>query len=747
MPTASFSFDAPSVPLARPAAVIGVFRYIPLSQINPNGPLYFLPNVFCEEVQLREGADPGSARFRYILNDSDPTLPWPDGFEDLYPIGASGPYVVKNDDRLLVYAFGADGSRWLAFSGFAQIPEVSLGPENQSVTFQALGDAIRLWDKPLGGAVVQDADKLDTAIDAAGDTDLPVRFNPNGPDGKPQFNASPVACEIDGSQNHDGTGMYPTFVDPRVVDLNTANTRPWTLGMAVRYLLWNGNPTEEFVVNGGGNLIDGTSSIDQLLKSMRPTIGSTYNPRDPASFALDDIIVRDFDASNKPAIESIQALCDAEGFRVTFFTAGLAADGSPTTRINFTRRDGAFGQAPKKLRLQVQGDNLDPGLSNMGSMHLARDIAGMYNQVRIETDPIKYEVSVVLACGFLPDSADNVIPARHNFLRSKWLEDTTQANRDKYRRYIFSETGEGYYSFSTRAMVSGPDPQDLSTLFLGPDGKLGDNADKKIYSVRYRPGLGTLLTLGANNKPLKAQLAVSRHYKGKYPALWDGTGVWQPVPGGWQLLKDELGIWLDIEDPEAWDIGGPGSENPGKTLRGISSQSTSASIIGTGTSNFYLRLTTVIEGDYGLMALATKRSASPTKFPVERRIDCRDHYRKELTHTSSAFYNQDDVLDDNDFVINRDDTSKAQSYAQAVRSANEFGPTAGSVTIPRFVTTYIVGDRIAGIDGRNVSFKTNITIGTQEGRQYPTVAGIRYMFGAKQETVLLLSDKRAEPRG
>ena len=75
------------------------------------------------------------------------------------------------------------------------------------------------------------------------------------------------------------------------------------------------------------------------------------------------------------------------------------------------------------------------------------------------------------------------------------------------------------------------------------------------YVRRLRPGSNTLLTRDSAGRPLQAQLALSRDYAGPAPAVWDGTGTWQPIAGGWELLEDRLGILVTVEDPESWPIG------------------------------------------------------------------------------------------------------------------------------------------------------------------------------------------------
>ena len=96
---------------------------------------------------------------------------------------------------------------------------------------------------------------------------------------------------------------------------------------------------------------------------------------------------------------------------------------------------------------------------------------------------------------------------------------------------------------------------------------------------RYRPGKNTLFSKDLNNKPYKAQLAVSRDYAGADPpCVWDTvSGTWQQIDGGWSLMEDRLGIEVTVDDPEAWNIGKPpagtAAQEPTGVLHGITSMS------------------------------------------------------------------------------------------------------------------------------------------------------------------------------
>ena len=66
-----------------------------------------------------------------------------------------GDYVVLTDNRLVVLTQDPEGNPIVLFDGFAQVPQVDLAAQQQSVTFVAQGVAIRLWDSPITGRLHQ----------------------------------------------------------------------------------------------------------------------------------------------------------------------------------------------------------------------------------------------------------------------------------------------------------------------------------------------------------------------------------------------------------------------------------------------------------------------------------------------------------------------------------------------------------------------------------------------------------------
>ena len=239
---------------------------------------------------------------------------------------------------------------------------------------------------------------------------------------------------------------------------------------------------------------------------------------------------------------------------------------------------------------------------------------------------------------------------------------------------------------------------------------------------------------------------MSRNYAGAdAPCVWDTvSGTWQQIDGGWSLMEDRLGIEVTVDDPESWNIGKPpagtAAQEPTGVLHGISSMANPSTTI-QSEKMFWLRLTTVIEADYGIEATAARRDASPMSSTILRRVDARDHFHYDVVDGSSAF-NQSPGTDQ----VVQDDSDAALAQACQLRSAHEFPPLAAAVTIPMLVDYVQIGDRISQINGRDVSFLVNAGIEQGEAPSYPFVVGLTWDFqGDKQSTTLQLADRRLEP--
>ncbi len=192
----SFDYNPYPPQLALNAATIGVFLY---DSVADNGQVYaLLPNIRCDQIQYREGVEPPAARFSYILDEvAAHNSGWPSQFDQIWPLTVTpSPYVVRNDDELVVLALMPDTTTRVLFHGFARVPQTDLSPVSQKVTFVAVGVAIVCWNTPVGGRIERNGDDPQNGNNVQ--TDLPVRFNPAGT-GKRAIGGYIPNCTPDGT--------------------------------------------------------------------------------------------------------------------------------------------------------------------------------------------------------------------------------------------------------------------------------------------------------------------------------------------------------------------------------------------------------------------------------------------------------------------------------------------------------------------------------------------------------------------
>jgi hypothetical protein len=677
----------------------------------------YLPNVKAESIHFREGAVLPTAQFSYVMDDTDPSTPTPYRFEQLWPMDAAGPYVVRPEDELLVYHLqeGADGPL-LIFDGFAQIPQVDMSGGGLSATFTAVGAHVRLWDRPVANARYRDAYDAEDGPDVV--TGLPVHFNPeDAPGGN---------CTPEGHDRNEGEDdARPVFVDAQAT-----GRRPWTLPGAIRYLFWEANPDEEFVKNPVAYT---GQELDDYLESVIPegTNGSFFDLSDPDTYSTEPIVVRSVDATGRMVVEVAEELLGAYGFKLFMNTRPDYPDDpmAPVNELILFRVDGRDAVAPKQIWMPPHGSAWPVPPPQAGSIRLARDKLSSFNAVYVQTGLEEVELSVVLAPDFEVDAADALDVGR---FAAGVLANASAEVRRKYRAWTADEDGAGHWDLDAADWVVG-EPLDLSSVFQGEN----PSGSGPAYVARRRPGTATLFSKDGAGRPRRAELAISRDYAGASPAIWDRSGTWRSLgESGWRLMKDRLGVEITAENPESWSLpNAPGDSQVRGDAVAIVSSLTNATTEG---NRFWLRLTVVIRGDFDAGAFAEKRESAPSRFATRRLIDAREHYRLQKVHRSSAFNAaaRDEVA--------RDDAPRATAHAAAMRLAHEGTSVAGTIAIPYVTHAIGVGDLIEGLAGRDLSFAEMGGEDAGEGPQYPAVVGFSWTCQLPQTTTLFLSDRRAE---
>lgn len=657
---------------------------------DPTGDGFTLfPNVEFLGCSYQEGSDPGSATFRYIYGGGY----GPQSFTEALDIAYTLPGTVNPGDRLVVFATRPDSQREVLFDGFALNFGFDIIQTEEPTHFAAVGVARALWDTPMEGRYQRDSSLPYTGDDVQ--VDLPARFNPGG-----LPNCTPDTGED-----------YPRFVDEGMAKIPDYPSRRWDLAGAACYLLWRGNPDQEVVENPL------TADINDLLVAKVPT-GDDFDPNDPLTYESEPIVIRDTPVTGRDWPNLLYDLIRDYGFGMCF-RLSTAPGGFPLTTLDvFAQQGGPI----KDLWLQPEGTDLDPFYTNMFAGSIARDVTNVVNRWEVLGALERKEASFILFPGYPATSGDGTLIANlDRYTKSHAEFNSVPGRNDKYRRYVTDEAGEGHYEPGTSEKLT--TVADLSEIF-DPDGE-----GKMV--VRRRKPLGQLLSKDANGKSLRATLSISKDYYGD-PGLWDGSGTWQEVQGGWTLLEEQIGIWISCENPNNWKIGeSTNLDDPYKdgVVKGVEDQAQA------GTSNFVLRLTCCVDGDQRLRGVAEPSERSPIPRSITRTIDASDRLRKDTVTNSSQFYEEGSEPGD---IVVRDDTETAEAEAAAARNATELGVLEGDgILIPYLTTYYRIGDRIRSINGRGLSLRTDK--GTLSNPDLPVIVAVEH-DGVSQTTRLSLSD-------
>ena len=113
-------------------------------------------------------------------------------------------------------------------------------------------------------------------------------------------------------------------------------------------------------------------------------------------------------------------------------------------------------------------------------------------------------------------------------------------------------------------------------------------------------------------------------------------------------------------------------------------------------------MTCVIACDKRISYTAERRPSSPNGRDIELTLDASDRFFKKTVHTSSSFYGDEQLL--NDEV---DSTTDIEEYAESLRDINDSANLQVYLNLFGIYHSYQRGDLITKIDGRNISLNRN----------------------------------------
>ncbi len=769
-----------------------------------------MPHVQALSASFREGPNPGMAQCAIRFDQRLTTLLGaPSRFELVWGVNAPSPWAVRPDDRIVFVRDEPNGTARIVFDGFAATSQLDLSAGQERVTFTVAGTPVREWDKPLPGArwrqaVVEVEGDPSPGDDHPGDwfdganinqedkwTDLPARFNPDGLGNQTRT----VLTEEEAETPEDHVKVsgkpdymtYPVFRDTGSRKPGTASpdaAEMWSIATAARYVIGIGNPVDAWTSTYE---LTAPSTTEQPGRLLIDDVLSAWVPKheagsiwllEPAGWERVSVPCHDLDVTGKAWPEALADILAPHGFT---FAWRLGQKPDPNGVIPWDVPNWeldiypvAYPPITRSVALQPAGSAIDPSRSNLASATLSLDTAGTIPRWRVDTEPARFEVTVCLAPAFEPTESDAAAESRKAFVG------TAESGDPRYRDFIFGEGGDPYWWFDADAVepaspwVEQQIPPAVGAMFRPergscPEAIEGDADDVMRYVKRRRPARSTLVTRDVDTgQPMTARVRVIEmaKYTGTVPGLFDPTKLDDTVvpqeitQGAWELLPDRCGIRITAVDPNDWRIGEPPAADRAKVVfpKGVLNIVQSLANPGDegskATKRFVLLLTCVLDGDRGLDALAEERPACPRAYPVERRDDARDRYRREVRTWWSEHYDKELPEGEEpspepdrwkEYDEGRNDTERATAHAQSRRQGNEAAKLAGSLTIRRLAMGYRLGEAVGRIDGRNVYLDTMASQSMQEQPRFPVVVGIDYAFGSEVSTTLQLEDRRVEP--
>ena len=349
--------------------------------------------------------------------------------------------------------------------------------------------------------------------------------------------------------------------------------------------------------------------------------------------------------------EAFDELLTPHGFS-WYLQLELDSDGALEKKIHLISQGTGI---EKQVYFQRPGEVLDLTKSNVPEVSLDTNISELANRVTVYGGFIKKEVTVEIFKCWHPDQ-DSLTP--DEVQRKDEAGSQFELYPNVHRKWALGEGGD-YIGLRPEF---GNAPTDL-TFF--------DPQEGEEY-VHKRRRTEPLLTYDKelNRRP-------------QYLEYFDNSlSAWQPVPPEWgyRVLDDEIGIYFTGNKPpaELWE---QGADN---------------------VDNMRLRLTCVVACDKRISHTAERRPSSPNGRDIELTLDASDRFFKKTVHTSSSFYGDEQLL--NDEV---DSTTDIEEYAESLRDINDSANLQVYLNLFGIYHSYQRGDLITKIDGRNISLNRN----------------------------------------
>jgi hypothetical protein len=326
------------------------------------------------------------------------------------------------------------------------------------------------------------------------------------------------------------------------------------------------------------------------------------------------------------------------------------------------------GGTLRSVSHQRLGSTLVPASTNVEAAGLKFDVSSLANDIVILGGYTEYEITAELARAW-PES-DDPPPGIGDELSTDHPD--FESKKDVLRRWVLNEAGD-YIGLR-------PELDDVYTSDIRDAlSAAGIAAD---FVPRRRRLLPTL-TLDANGEPIGKTDGVEVEYSDEL------SSQWKPVTGwGCGLLKHEAGVYFDFDRPPDEFMIDP--------------------------DNLRIRATFTIQSDLRLFGYAPKVAGSPNSEVVQVVVSAPDRFRLRARLTGLSKYAGGATAS-----LAVDDTTPITDFAAYARAAWDLMHVGGAIQLEGLDRLFYVGDRISGVDLKNIDFEARPSSGV-----YPQIVAI-----------------------
>lgn len=334
------------------------------------------------------------------------------------------------------------------------------------------------------------------------------------------------------------------------------------------------------------------------------------------------------------------------------------------------------------LNHQRFGEIFDPVKTNVEAQGVAFDAGRLANQIIGRGSKLQMEITAELCRGWDPKFDEY---SRDDLKKTTFTADVLRDDPGiefAWRRWVLNEGGD----------YIGTRPEITEEFSPGVKARL-KNAGFLQWMIPKRREFKPTLTRKADGEPIGPTKGLE--------VEWSADGeTWNPA-GKWQLdiLEKECGIVINTNEipEELFDAG----------------------------TDAKVRITATIETDFRITAMAARDGGSPLVDPVTAILDLDSQFHWREVTTLSKYKsgsNPSNATDDRDAL---------QGFVEALRARYDNVDVAGAVSLEGVDQhDYKIGDRVAGIKGKNISFRSRL-----DGTTYPQIAAITYDIEG-QKTIL-----------